>query len=443
MSVSITNSIPPHQPTATVTAQVDTTKNAEPLAVRVMRLSKPTLYQNIPVYAEEESSSSAAAFLAGQSHDIAIGNDHSVLSHLLVLPYSFGNVFLGEIFSAIVSLHNQSDQVLRDVILKTDIQTATQRIVLNSNDQNDSNKMELVPDQSICRVLQHEVKELGNHSLVCTVTCTDQNGEKCNLKKVFKLPVGKPIDLKTRFIPGAKHDEYYVVADIQNQTPSILNMITVELEPSNTYTVKNLSYLHHENSDHSESSLCEAWRFIRSNEITAYMFYLKPRTDITFEQLHSTPTLGKLDIVWMSGLGERGRLQTNQLPKPTPPIVTTNLGYLPDLRLFLIRGQGKCFAEEAQTFSVRILNCTQRTMDLSLSFDNSFAKREQYIWIGVISKQLGKLEAHHTYDIELQLVPLTCGMKRIGGLRLTDLTMRHTYDLEDFHHLFVLPKLVH
>jgi hypothetical protein len=46
------------------------------------------------------------------------------------------------------------------------------------------------------------------------------------------------------------------------------------------------------------------------------MFYLKPRTDATFEQLHSTSTLGKLDIVWMSGFGERGRLQTNQLPKP-------------------------------------------------------------------------------------------------------------------------------
>jgi hypothetical protein len=62
------------------------------LLVLVMRLSKPALYQNIPVYAEEESSSTAAAFLAGQSHDIAIGNDHSVLSHLLVLPYSFGFV---------------------------------------------------------------------------------------------------------------------------------------------------------------------------------------------------------------------------------------------------------------------------------------------------------------------------------------------------------------
>jgi hypothetical protein len=68
------------------------------------------------------------------------------------------------------------------------------------------------------------------------------------------------------------------------------------------------------------SSLCESWRFIRPNEITTYMFYLKPRNESTFEQLHSSSTLGKLDIVWMSGFGERGRLQTNQLPKPVKKI---------------------------------------------------------------------------------------------------------------------------
>ncbi|UJR38297.1 hypothetical protein I4U23_030967 [Adineta vaga] len=439
MSVPIINSSATSL-NATSTTSLDTTKNGEPLAVRVMRLSKPALYQNIPVYGDEGSSSSVDAFLTGQSNDMAIGNDHSVLSHLLVLPYSFGNVFLGEIFSAIVALHNQSDHTLRDVILKTDIQTATQRITLNSTDQTDSNRIELAPDQSISRVLQHEVKELGNHSLVCTVTCSDQNGEKYNLKKVFKLPVGKPIDLKTRFISGARHDEYYIVADIQNQTPTILNMTTVELETSHAYTVTNMNNLHHENS---ENSLCEAWHFIRPSETTTYMFYLKPRDDATFEEIHSTSTLGKLDIVWMSGFGERGRLQTNQLPKPTPSIATTNLGYLPDLRIFLMRGQGQCYVEEAQKCSIRILNCTQRPMDLALTFDSSFSKREQFLWIGIISKQLGRLEAHHTYDIELELVPLTCGLKKIGGLKLTDLSMRHTYDFDDFHHLFVLPKIVH
>lgn len=60
------------------------------IIVVVMRLSKPALYQNIPIYAEEESSSTIDAFLAGQARDIGIGGDQSVLSNILVLPYSFG-----------------------------------------------------------------------------------------------------------------------------------------------------------------------------------------------------------------------------------------------------------------------------------------------------------------------------------------------------------------
>ena len=77
----------------------------------------------------------------------------------------------------------------------------------------------------------------------------------------------------------------------------------------------------------------------------------------------------------------------------------------------LIDGQGRCFIEEAQTLTIRIQNCTQRAMDLSLSFDKSFSKREQFLWIGTVSKQLGKLGAHQTLTIELQLIPLTCGLK--------------------------------
>jgi hypothetical protein len=87
------------------------------------------------------------------------------------------------------------------------------------------------------------------------------------------------------------------------------------------------------------------------------------------------------------------------------------VGYLPDLRVILIRGQGECIVDEAQTLTIRILNCTQRPMDLSLMFDNTISQREQFLWIGVVSKQLGKLESHQTYDIQLQLVPLTCGLK--------------------------------
>lgn len=95
----------------------------------------------------------------------------------------------------------------------------------------------------------------------------------------------------------------------------------------------------------------------------------------------------------------------------TPSITTSNIGYLPDIRIFLVRGHGTCIVEKAQNFIVRIMNCTQRSMDLSLSFDNGFSKREQFIWIGITNRHLGKLDAHQTLDISLQLVPITCGLK--------------------------------
>ena len=83
----------------------------------------------------------------------------------------------------------------------------------------------------------------------------------------------------------------------------------------------------------------------------------------------------------------------------------------------LIHGQGRCVIEDAQKLTIRIRNCTQRAMDLSLGFDKSFSKREQFLWIGTVSKHLGKLGANQTFDVELQLVPLTCGLKVKGNFR--------------------------
>lgn len=64
-------------------------------------------------------------------------------------------------------------------------------------------------------------------------------------------------------------------------------------------------------------------------------------------------------------------------------------------------------------------------MDLALSFDTSYSKREQLLWIGILSKQLGKLEAHQTCDIQLEIVPLACGLK----VRFKQTTKKKDYNL--------------
>lgn len=48
-----------------------------------------------------------------------------------------------------------------------------------------------------------------------------------------------------------------------------------------------------------------------------YLYCLKPQLSLLKDpkMMHNATNIGKLDIVWRSNLGERGRLQTSQLQR--------------------------------------------------------------------------------------------------------------------------------
>ena len=92
---------------------------------------------------------------------------------LLVLPQSFGNIYLGETFSSYVCVHNDSTEVGRSgvlteyndtppqvctsVVVRADLQTATQRINLvpgNSTDLASHSRDSLAPGSTIDQVQQ-------------------------------------------------------------------------------------------------------------------------------------------------------------------------------------------------------------------------------------------------------------------------------------------------
>jgi hypothetical protein len=50
-------------------------------------------------------------------------------------------------------------------------------------------KAELLPGETIDHVLQHEVKELGTHILVCDVSYSSPLADKLNFRKFFKFQV--------------------------------------------------------------------------------------------------------------------------------------------------------------------------------------------------------------------------------------------------------------
>ncbi|XP_063068869.1 trafficking protein particle complex subunit 13 isoform X2 [Engraulis encrasicolus] len=402
--------------------EVNQAKQEHLLALKVMRLTKPTLFTNMPVTCEDRD-------LPGDSLSQLMRNDPSIikgaemimLGEMLTLPQNFGNIFLGETFSSYISVHNDSTQVVKDILVKADLQTSSQRLNLSASSAAVS---ELQPDCCIDDVIHHEVKEIGTHILVCAVSYTTGSGEKMYFRKFFKFQVLKPLDVKTKFY-NAETDEVFLEAQIQNITTSPMFMEKVSLEPSMMYAVTELNNV--TGVEDGESTFGKM-SFLQPMDTRQYLYCLRPKAEFKEKAgvLKGVTAIGKLDIVWKTNLGERGRLQTSQLQRMAP-------GY-GDVRLSLEYIQDTVNIEEPFDITCKIFNCSERTMDLVLEMCNSRAIH----WCGVSGRQLGKLGPSASLSIPLRLLASVQGLQSISGLRLTDTFLKRTYEYDDIAQVCVV-----
>ncbi|XP_069483460.1 trafficking protein particle complex subunit 13 isoform X2 [Ambystoma mexicanum] len=407
--------------------EVNQPKQEHLLALKVMRLTKPTLFTNIPVTCEDKD-------LPGDLFNQLMKNDPStvkgaemlMLGEMLTLPQNFGNIFLGETFSSYISVHNDSNQVVKDILVKADLQTSSQRLNLSAST---SAVAELLPDSCIDDVIHHEVKEIGTHILVCAVSYTTQTNEKMYFRKFFKFQVLKPLDVKTKFY-NAETDEVFLEAQIQNITSSPMFMEKVSLEPSMMYNVTELNMV---NKDGDGLSTFGTRTYLQPLDTRQYLYCLKPKPEFAEKAgvIKGVTVIGKLDIVWKTNLGERGRLQTSQLQRMAP-------GY-GDVRLSLEAIPDTVNLEEPFEITCKITNCSsERTMDLILEMCNTNAIH----WCGVSGRQLGKLNPSSSLYLMLTLLSSVQGLQSVSGLRLTDTFLKRTYEYDDIAQVCVISSKV-
>ncbi|XP_048224251.1 trafficking protein particle complex subunit 13 isoform X2 [Perognathus longimembris pacificus] len=407
--------------------EVNPPKQEHLLALKVMRLTKPTLFTNIPVTCEEKD-------LPGDLFNQLMRDDPStvngaetlMLGEMLTLPQNFGNIFLGETFSSYISVHNDSNQVVKDILVKADLQTSSQRLNLSASN---TTVTELTPDCCIDDVIHHEVKEIGTHILVCAVSYTTQGGEKMYFRKFFKFQVLKPLDVKTKFY-NAETDEVFLEAQIQNITTSPMFMEKVSLEPSIMYNVTELNSV-------SQAGECVSTfgsrAYLQPMDTRQYLYCLKPKKEFAEKAgiIKGVTVIGKLDIVWKTNLGERGRLQTSQLQRMAP-------GY-GDVRLSLEAIPDTVNLEEPFHITCKITNCSsERTMDLVLEMCNTSSIH----WCGISGRQLGKLHPSSSLCLALTLLSSVQGLQSVSGLRLTDTFLKRTYEYDDIAQVCVVSSAI-
>ncbi|CEF59881.1 Trafficking protein particle complex subunit 13 [Strongyloides ratti] len=399
----------------------------ELLSLRVMRLARPKLNESLtlPLDPCDDISNElhkSLRIITGQENlELPIG------SYLLV-PQTFDSIYL-------------------EVCSKVQLQTKTQKILLNSK-LNDINA-ELPSKKQLGQVISYEVKETGQHILVCEVNYKTQNGERMYFRKHFKYLVNKPIDVKTRFYNAEDNlnNDVYLEAQVQNTCCNPIVLEKVVLDPSEFYQSCEIKSATKPLS--SISKLSDTFRnfnistiecppktkgknndniFLLPREIRQYLYRLTPKMHKhSMHQYRGVTTIGKLDMAWRSHMGERGRLQTSQLQRMAP-------GY-GDIRLII-----QCIPSNIKLrvpFEIicRLYNFCERNLDLYYDVINLPKAGLEFCCLNGV--HLGQISQNKTVDFKLTVLPVLPGFQYLSGIRVTDGFLNRLYEFDEISNVFV------
>ncbi|KAI7736246.1 hypothetical protein M8C21_022696 [Ambrosia artemisiifolia] len=361
--------------------------------------------------ASNESSSTdltfCSRFVLGDESD-AMG-----LPGLLVLPQSFGAIYLGETFFSYISINNSSNSDARDIIIKSEIQTERQRIMLLDTSKS--------PVESIRAggrydfIVEHDVKELGAHTLVCTALYNDGDAERKYLPQYFKFMVSNPLSVRTK-------DTTYLETCLENNTKSNLFMDQVEFEPAPRWSAIRLKAdAHHTEKGAFTRETFKPPILIRAaGGIYNYLYALKMSSAPTKGE--GSNVLGKLQITWRTNLGEPGRLQTQH--------ITGNPVTWKEIDLKAVKVPSVIILEKPFMVQLSLTNLTEKKLgpfEVWLSLTDS--KEEKAVMIsGLQRMDLPVVEAFASLEFQLNLISTKLGLQKITGITVFDTMEKKTYD---------------
>ncbi|ENN79263.1 hypothetical protein YQE_04299, partial [Dendroctonus ponderosae] len=204
------------------------------LALKVMRLTRPTLASPLPVTCDSKDLPGNLLNNVLQQDPTAVpGSETIAIGQFLLLPQNPVNIYLGETFSSYICVYSETTQIVYNITVKVDLQTTSQKLSLANN----SSTTKLNSDETVNTVIHHEVKEIGPHILVCEVAYQNSAGVLMSFRKFFKIQVLKPLDVKTKFY-NAENDDVYLEAQVQNITNGPICLEKVSLDASHLFNDK-------------------------------------------------------------------------------------------------------------------------------------------------------------------------------------------------------------
>lgn len=404
--------------------------------VRVMRLYKPCMHL-IPTLPSMSNC---------RGDNIKCGPDFAI-SQFLLLPDSFGDIYLGELFSAYISVVNGlQDYIFSQISLSVRLQTANV-----THDLYDSRAIKgepsitvarsLNPNQSIDMVVQHTLGETGTHTLRVSVQYMDHKaGEMKPFKKFYRFNVLNPLQIKT--ICTDMGDRYLIQCLIKNCTKSMLYLEDVSIS-SPQKDIEITGIMERNLTDCTDSDSLPVGRLMNPDIIPSlltedtYAFAFSAKKPLGHGQ--SIVSLGVPEVRWCSCMGEHGYLRGDEVfPSMnfTRALVSsgnTTINSIPEtvrtIRIICVNSPSNAIVNSPFSVHIRVVNDTGRSIRLQLqNKDNAITSGDSGLIVCGLSKiNIGLLKVAEMVDTTILLFPLSAGLYIIRSLIAVDLDTGKEY----------------
>ncbi|KAM0747971.1 DUF974-domain-containing protein [Meredithblackwellia eburnea MCA 4105] len=343
------------------------------LSLKVLRASLPSLAPSSTPFSLYNDENDPINQL--DSNSVLGGPAQGPFSDALLLPASFGTIFLGETFSALLCLSNDlivpptptptsttapppppPALIAHSPILKVEMHTLhpTTGAPLSKHHLKTvyapSSEDRLAPGEETTAEVRHEIKELGVHSLVCTVgygAKMSGNGEMTSrsFRKVYKFQVSNPLSVRTKahspsptsLLLPQERQKIFLEVQVQNQAQREMVFEKMLFVPLEGWTLVDASRVFPPTPPTSDGdddgtlplfSPSTSSSLLPPNHTRQYLYILSAPPSSPLPTPGTSQPLGRLDIEWRTANGEKGRLMTSMLGRKVPgqpPTVPLNL----------------------------------------------------------------------------------------------------------------------
>jgi hypothetical protein len=163
--------------------------------------------------------------------------------------------------------------------------------------------------------------------------------------------------------------------------------------------------------------------FLKAGDTQQYMFRLRGK--LPPEELRKVATLGRMEVVWKTAMGEAGRLQSNTVQRKVPPVR--------GVEVHLTSCPSEVSLQQPFEVVCAVVNTTASEMQLQLTQ----ACVGGLLADGLCTRNLGAFKPQSSQQLTLRLIAIEPGIQKVTGMQLVDALTEQVYEVGTLADVFV------